>query len=1006
LKRLTLSLKTKMTFGVCLIVAGLTAALAFISLSYFHQQLRENVAAQQFVLISSIAGNIDDNLAAAQEELLKIAKIAPPGILQDPERAQAFLEAEAEHKSTFDNSLIVFSRRGDLVAESPFVPGRRGRNFAFRDFIKETLTSGRPVVSAPFLSTYQHRHPVVALTAPLLDPAGRVAGVLVGGLDLTRRNFLGKMAHTRIGRNGYLYLFDTSRTVIMHPDESRIMARDIPPGANRGLDRAVAGFEGTLETVNSSGRPMLTSFRRLKSTNWILAVNFPQAEAYADLEKARRYQIVAMLAAIALCVAVIWFYMEHITAPLQRLAGHARSLSGKRGSQRLFASEAASDIAVLAAAFNSMLVELDQEREAVRESEQRLRQIAEHCEEVLFIVSSDLSRMIYINPAYQKLWQLSCQSVYERPGSFLDLVHGEDRDRVVAALKDLAGGRFFNETFRIVRPDRTQRWVHARTYPVRGDDGAIYRHVGIVDDVTRRKLVEEQIRKMQLAVEQSPVSIVITDREGTIEYVNPKFTKLTGYSSAEAVGRNSRILKTGKTPIELYRQLWEQISSGGEWHGEILNKKKSGEFFWESVRISPIKTPDGEITHYLGVKEDITARKGMEQELRNARDAAEAADLLKSEFLANMSHEIRTPMNGVIGMTDLLKDTDLTREQSEYVQALSSSAGAMLGVINDILDFSSMEARKLELEKISFGLRASLETRLSPLRRRAGEKGLQLAMRISPAVPDALIGDRGRLMQALGNLVSNAIKFSESGEVALCITVVSLGPTKVALRFCVADSGIGISAEQQRSVFEPFSQADASATRRYGGTGLGLTISARLVQMMGGCISVESEPGKGSCFSFELHLELQGGMPAGGADGGPEQPRGTGGGAPVPVAEAFEYQETLARMDGDWELFREVAGIFAADSRTMMAQIRGAICTGDAPGLNRAAHTLKGTLSNFGARVPFELALRLEQLGKNGGVDGAWECFDALETELERLREALETCAQGGSPDEDTDSRG
>ena len=515
---------------------------------------------------------------------------------------------------------------------------------------------------------------------------------------------------------------------------------------------------------------------------------------------------------------------------------------------------------------------------------------------------------------------------------------------------------------------------------------------GMVQEVE----AEEQTSMMHLAVEQSPVSIVITDRAGTIEYVNPKFTQLTGFSSAEAVGQNSRILKTGETPDSLYRQLWEKISAGGEWYGEILNKKKSGEVFWESVRVSPIKTPGGKITHYLAVKEDITARKALEQELTRARDAAEAADRLKSEFLANMSHEIRTPMNGVLGMSELLSDTDLTGEQGEYVHALTMSAESLMRVIKDILDFSRIEACELELEHVAFELRASLENIQRTLAARASGKGLALDFRIPPEVPDALVGDPGRLVQVVVNLVSNAVKFTECGEVVLSVTSEKASETEVSVHFSVTDTGIGIPAEMQTMVFDPFSQADASATRKYGGTGLGLTISARLVEMMGGTLRVESEPGQGSSFHFTLRLALQGGPPGAGAPGKPDSPRPVGVARPGAAhAELFDRKETLARMDGDWELFREVVGIFANDSRVMMTEIAVAIDAGDAHGLSRAAHTLKGAILNFSARVPYEMALQLEELGKKGEITGAGGRFAALEAELDRLREALGVCAEG-----------
>jgi len=579
--------KVGWTVGTCLVLAGIAAALANASLGYFQRQLREQVGVQQFLLVSTIAGNLDDNLLVAQGELVQIAKNVPREALADADLAQRFLESQSEHRTTFDNAVILLSRQGRVTAEIPFVPGRRGTDLSHRDYFQKAVASGRPAISAPYISSKQHRHPVVSLTAPIMDQGGEVAGVLVGSIDLTRQNFLGKIAGIVIGKRGYLYLSSADRVMIMHPDRERILAKGVAPGTNPGYDRALAGFEGTLETVNSRGVPVLASFKRLKSTNWILAANFPQAEAYAAIDRWKRNLSAIMLALIALSLGMALFLLMT--------------------SKRVTARQRQAELARLRA------------EEALGETEELFRQITQHCSEVFFAISSDLTRMIYISPAYQEMAQMTCSSAYQRPLSFTDIVHPEDRPRVLATLEQLQlHGEPFDQTYRIVRRDRTTRVIHTRSYPVRAPNGTLYRHVGIAEDVTQQKAGEERLRKMQRAVEQSPVTIVITDLEGYIEYVNPKFIQLTGYSSREAVGRNVRILKSDATPPGTHRQLWNDITSGKEWRGEILNRKKNGELFWESASISPIKDDAGEITHFLAVKEDITPRKGAEQALQEA----------------------------------------------------------------------------------------------------------------------------------------------------------------------------------------------------------------------------------------------------------------------------------------------------------------------------------------------------------------------------------------------------
>ena len=379
-------------------------------------------------------------------------------------------------------------------------------------------------------------------------------------------------------------------------------------------------------------------------------------------------------------------------------------------------------------------------------------------------------------------------------------------------------------------------------------------------EVNERKQAEvklqsslRELEDLKFALDQH-CNVSRTDEEGIITFVNERFCSISKFSHDELMGKNHRVVNSGHHPKEFFGELWRTIKSGQSWKAEVKNRAKDGSLFWSDTTIVPFCDTQGKPFQYIAIRTDITSLKRIEEELRRAKDVAEQASRAKSEFLANMSHEIRTPLNGIMGMTDLALETELSREQREYLETVKTSSDSLLTVINDILDFSKIEAGKIDLEVADFDVRDSLETTLKTLAVRADEKGLELLCEVAPEVPEVVRGDVTRLKQVVLNLVGNAIKFTNQGEVAVRVQVEAEDGRDLVLRFTVSDTGIGIAEDKREKIFDPFAQADTSTTRKYGGTGLGLTISVRLVRMMGGKIWVESEEGRGSHFHFTVRV--------------------------------------------------------------------------------------------------------------------------------------------------------
>ncbi len=361
--------------------------------------------------------------------------------------------------------------------------------------------------------------------------------------------------------------------------------------------------------------------------------------------------------------------------------------------------------------------------------------------------------------------------------------------------------------------------------------------------------VENQNRKLSVAIERSSVIFIVTDSQGNIEYTNPRFTEVTGYTDEEVRGKNPRILKSGLMPLTIYQDLWQTILSGVSWRGELQNRKKNGDLYWGLAAITPIYNSGGAISSFVTVMEDITSEKKYLQELSDAKEKAEESDRLKSAFLANISHEIRTPMNGILGFSELLKEPQLSsKDQSEYIDLIQQSGRRMLNLISDLVDISRIDAKETTLQITKTPLNTLLLDLQTLFSLEAQKKGLRL--HCSPGLSDSesiIETDSDKLRQILSNLIQNALKFTTKGGIDFGYT-----RKENTLEFYCIDSGIGLPVENREKIFDRFHQINTTLTRNHEGSGLGLSISRAFVQLLGGTLTVNSIEGAGSTFTFTL----------------------------------------------------------------------------------------------------------------------------------------------------------
>jgi len=496
---------------------------------------------------------------------------------------------------------------------------------------------------------------------------------------------------------------------------------------------------------------------------------------------------------------------------------------------------------------------------SIETDEKWYRTVLENVNDGIALVKGD--KLQYVNKKYLEIFGYCLQE--ELIGKDIAMsVHPDDRDKVLAFNRERQNGRSVPSGYEFKGIKKDGNIIYIEVSAVR----TIYNNepvsLAFLRDITERKNIEKkidnQINFLQKLIDSIPNPIFYKDIKGAYIGCNKAFEKYSGINKEKLIGKTLMELNYPEEEISLHLTYDKELfnNPGQRTYGSNFISHKG---INKSIIIkkATFTNSDGAVAGIVGVVMDITEQKQAEEVMKKAMEDSDAANRAKSDFLANMSHEIRTPMNAVIGMTDLLLDTELTQGQRELLEITKTSADSLLKIINDILDFSKIEAGKMDFEKIEFDLRITIEDTVDTLAIKANEKDLELLCMINHDVPYLLCGDPGRLRQILLNIIGNAVKFTEKGEVSVIVELEHEDESNATLRFSVTDTGNGIPEDKMEKLFKSFSQVDSSKTRRYGGTGLGLAISKNLVEMMGGSIGAKSQEGKGSIFWFSIIFEKQ-----------------------------------------------------------------------------------------------------------------------------------------------------
>jgi PAS domain S-box-containing protein len=881
----SLQMRLALSSAVMLLVSVL--ALMLLVEYRLQSDLARRLGQQQLATVNLFAKEIDGGLQERMQSLEQSALPLGNYLSRDLPKLQSALEANTSLLGLFSGGIYITNAKGAVVASAPLAAQRSGQLYRDGDDRKDAALWGKVFVAPPEVDR-SYGEPVVAIHAPIRDARGQVLGRLSGVINLARPNFMGRVFGLPHGETGNYYLIANASHKVVSSSDPMHLLRDLGSITdNPDLIRFLSGASGIARMDDLRGKPSLGAATQIPSAGWTLLATLPLAEAFAPANSLTNAMLLAGAGLLAVVLAFnIWMARRQLSpafAAAQIMVRHAQDGQALEPLPIVRFDE----IGQLIQGINHMLAALKARDSTLEASEVALQKSSGVLREAQQLArlgnwSLDIpSGTLHWSEELFRIFEFDPDRESATYARFLNAVHPEDRDQVREAyIRSLRDRRHYQIEHRLLLADGRIKWVQERALTEFDPQGTAIRSSGTVQDITDRKLAEAALADsndlLRNIIESVPMRIFWKDRALNYVGCNTLFARDSGLLSPHAIIGKSDYQMGWADLAELYQADDNEVIASGRtkpFYEEEL-QSANGQKMWIRTAKVPLHDKRGNVTGVLGVYYDITAEKMLSMELEHhhnnleeqvrqrtaelesARQLADQANRAKSEFLANMSHEIRTPMNGVIGMVDVLQHSTLNAKQKRMVATIQQSSMDLLNIVNDVLDFSKIEAGKLHLEILPTQLRELARTCASLMQDIADKRGVQIGIEVDAAVPDHVSTDPTRVRQIVLNLLSNAIKFSPAkggrADVYLGVSPDSHREKRLVLQ--VRDNGIGIEASALEQLFQPFTQADASTMRRFGGTGLGLSITQRLVSMLGGDISVNSSPGKGSCFTVQWPL--------------------------------------------------------------------------------------------------------------------------------------------------------